>query len=215
MIKAENAGTAVISAYTVSGKRATCTVMVTEKAFPFTDVHDIQWYYSYVNEAYQLGLMSGTSETLFKPASNMNRAMVAIVFHRMEGSPKVEYSSVFKDVANNQYYTSSVLWAKQAGIINGYTDGTFKPTKNITREEMATMIYNFAKYKNIKVQSSKDITGYKDYKKISSYAVNTLQWAIEKGIISGKDNGTRLDPLGNATRAECAKMLVQAFNLIY
>lgn len=215
VLKAKNAGNAIITVSTNDDKRATCIVIVREKAFPFTDVNDIQWYYSYINETYQLGLMSGTTETLFKPSANMNRAMVAIVFHRMEGSPKVEYSSAFKDVADNQYYTSSVLWAKQNGIINGYMDGTFKPTKNVTREEMATMIYNFAKYKKIKVQATKDITGYKDYSEITPYGIGTLQWAIEKGIISGKDNGTRLDPLGNATRAECAKMLVQAHNLIY
>ncbi len=185
------------------------------KPFPFTDVSDKQWYYGVINEAYQLGLMSGATETLFKPNANMNRGMVAIVFHRMEGSKKVEYSSIFPDVANKQYYTTSVLWAKQTGVINGYKDGTFKPLRNVTREEMATMIYNFARYKGLDMSASKDITYFSDYAKITPYARVTLQWAVEKGLMSGKLNGTKLDPLGTATRAECSKMLVQAYKVIY
>ncbi len=186
-----------------------------EKPFPFTDVSNKQWYYGVINEAYQLGLMTGASDSLFKPNANMNRGMVAIVFHRMEGSKKVEYSKVFPDVANKQYYTTSVLWAKQTGVINGYKDGTFKPLRNVSREEMATMIYNFARYKGLDMSASKDITYFSDYAKITPYARVTLQWAVEKGLMSGKDNGTRLDPLGTATRAECSKMLVQAYKVIY
>ena len=182
---------------------------------PFTDVYEGQWYYEYIDEAYRLGLMTGATDTLFKPSANMNRGMAAIVFYRMEGSPKVSYSALFPDVANNQYYTNAVIWAKQKGVINGYDNGTFKPLNNVTREEMATMIYRFAQYKGVNVKSSKDISYFKDYKKITSYAKAPLQWAVDKGIMSGKDNGTRLDPQGLATRAECAKMLLQAYKFIY
>ncbi len=214
VVTALKAGTTTITVTTTNGLKATCKVTVL-KEFPFTDVSDKQWYYGVINEAYQLGLMTGASDSLFKPNANMNRAMVAIVFHRMEGSKKVEYSSIFPDVANKQYYTTSVLWAKQTGVINGYTNGTFKPLRNVTREEMATMIYNFARYKGLDMSASKDITYFEDYNKITPYAVGPLQWAVEKGLMSGKDNGTRLDPLGTATRAECSKMLVQAYKVIY
>ena len=213
-VKALKAGTTTITVTTVNGKTVTAEVKVL-KEFPFTDVVKGQWYYEYVDQAYQLGLMTGATDTLFKPTANMNRAMVAIVFHRMEGSEPVAYSKVFPDVANNQYYTTSVLWAKQTGIITGYNNGTFMPLKNVTREEMATMIQRFAKYKGLDVASSKDITYFKDYANISTYAKQPIQWCVENGLISGKLNGTKVDPLGTATRAECAKMLVQAFNLIY
>ena len=186
-----------------------------EKPLPFEDVSEKQWYHTWIKEAYNLGLMTGATETLFKPNSNMNRGMVAIVFHRMEGSKKVEYSKVFPDVANNQYYTTSVLWAKANGVINGYTDGTFKPLKNVTREEMVTMIYNFAKYKGLDVKSEHNIKYFNDYAKITQYAKAPLRWAVENELISGKDNGVRLDPLGTTTRAECCKMLVQAYKVIY
>ncbi len=214
VVTALNSGTTTITVTTTNGLKVTCKVTVL-KDFPFTDVSDKQWYYGVISEAYQLGLMSGATETLFKPNANMNRGMVAIVFHRMEGSKQVEYSSIFPDVANKQYYTTSVLWAKQTGVINGYTNGTFKPLRNVTREEMATMIYNFARYKGLDMSASKDITYFDDYNKITPYARVTLQWAVEKGLMSGKDNGTRLDPLGTATRAECSKMLVQAYKVIY
>lgn len=182
---------------------------------PYSDVSDNQWYYEVVKEAYNLGLMTGATDTLFKPTANMNRGMVAIVFHRMEGSEYVGYSNIFTDVSNNQYYTTAVMWAKQKGIISGYNSGLFKPLNNVTREEMATMIYRFAQYKGKNVSSSKDISYFNDYNKISSYAKKPLQWSVENGIMSGKDNGERLDPTGTATRAECAKMLVQAYKLIY
>ncbi len=181
----------------------------------FSDVTGDKWYFDTVVEASQLGLMTGATDTLFKPNASMNRAMVACVFHRMEGSKKTEYKALFKDVANGHYYSSAITWAKQKGVINGYTNGTFKPTKNVTREEMATMIYNFAKYKGLTLKASKDITQYKDYTKITPYARVPMKWAVSHGLMGGKDNGTRLDPLGNATRAECSKMLLQAYKLIY
>ena len=185
------------------------------RALPFTDVYEGNWYYGAVANAYYGGLITGATETLFKPNNNMNRGMVAIVFHRMEGAPKVNYSAVFPDVYNNQYYTTAVIWAKQKGVINGYNNGTFMPLKNVTREEMATMIYRFAKYKGVNVKATKDISYFSDYKNITTYAKEPLQWCVEKGIMSGKLNGTKLDPLGNATRAECSKMLVQANQEIY
>ncbi len=214
-ITALDAGTTTIKVKTSTGKTSECVVNVSTPSFPFYDVNPNTWYRKTIEETYNLGLLTGATDTLFKPNANMNRAMVACVFHRMEGSKKTEWKPLFSDVKSNQYYSSPVTWAKQTGVINGYKDGTFKPTKNVTREEMATMIYNFARYKGLNVNASKDITKFSDYHKITPYARITMQWAVEKGLMSGKDNGTRLDPLGNATRAECSKMLLQAYKLIY
>ncbi len=190
-------------------------LLVEEKLLPFKDVYVSEWYYDIINDVYQLGLMSGATETLFKPNAKMNRGMVAIVFHRMDGSVDTEYESLFKDVAKGQYYSESVIWAKKNGVINGYNDGTFKPLKNITREEMAQMLYNFAKYKGIDVKSNADLSQFDDSNKISSYHKDALKWAVANGLISGKDNGKRVDPLGHATRAECSKMLLNGYKAIY
>ena len=186
-----------------------------EKPFPFEDVFKGQWYYEYVDQAYQLGLMTGATETLFKPVVSMNRGMVAIVLHRMEGAEEVPFAPIFPDVYDKQYFTTAVMWAKQTGIITGYNNGTFMPLKEVTREEMATMIQRFAKYKGLDVASSKDITYFQDYADISTYAKAPIQWCVENGVLSGKFEGTKVDPLGTATRAECAKMLVQAYKVIY
>ena len=195
--------------------KAAYAMLVEEKILPFKDVLVSEWYYDIVGEAYNLGLMTGATDTLFKPNANMNRGMVAIVFHRMEGSEDVKYESLFKDVDNGQYYTKSVIWAKKHGVINGYNDGTFKPLKNITREEMAQMLYNLAKYKEVNVENNASLSKYSDANKVSSYHNEAVKWAIANGLISGKDNGKRIDPLGTATRAECSKMLLNGYKVIY
>ena len=217
VVKAVKAGTATITVTTANGLTDTCTITVKAKAkpFPFEDVFEGQWYYEHINEAYQLGLMTGATETLFKPTVSMNRGMVAIVLHRMEGEEKVPFAPIFPDVYDQQYFTTAVMWAKQTGIITGYNNGTFMPLKEVTREEMATMIQRFAKYKGLDVTSSKDITYFQDYADISTYAKAPIQWCVENGVLSGKFEGTKVDPLGTATRAECAKMLSQAYKAIY
>ena len=188
---------------------------VVVRTLRFNDVTKDKWYYEYVREASELGLMTGLDNGNFGPDKAMNRGMVSIVFHRIEGEQQVPYANIFSDVYNNQYYTTAVMWAKETGIITGYASGVFKPLNNVTREEMATMIYRFASYKGVNISSTKDITYFSDYNKISDYAKDALMWCVDNGIMSGKDNGTRLDPLGTATRAECAKMLVQAYKVIY
>ena len=214
-VKGLKTGNTKLTYVTYSNVTTTCNIIVVNPDFPFIDVSSSAWYYNSVKEAFKLGLMTGATDTLFKPTANMNRGMVAIVFHRMEGAPDVAYSTIFKDVYDKQYFTTAVMWAKQTGIINGYNNGTFMPLKNVTREEMATMIQRFAKYKGLDVSSTKDITYFEDYNQITAYALEPLQWCVENGLISGKFNGTKVDPLGTATRAECAKMLAQAYKVIY
>ena len=210
-----DAGTATITAKSITGKTAKLTVHVIKDEFPFYDVNPNEWYRKTIESVYNLGLMTGAKEYMFKPNSNMTRAMVASVFHRMEGSKPTAYEPLFSDVKNGKYYSSTVTWAKKNGVINGYNDGTFKPEKNVTREEMATMIYNFAKYKGKYKTPTTAITQFKDHTSVSPYAKEAIKWAVQNGLISGKDNGTRLDPKGTATRAECAKMLLKSYQLIY
>ena len=112
----------------------------------------------------------------------------------------------FTDV-KGQYYYDAVRWAAKYGVVNGYGDGRFGPNANITREQLATILCNYAKYKkkysNVTVNTSK----YKDWNRVSSYARQSIQWAIKTGVITGKENGTKVDPLGTATRGEAAVMI--------
>ena len=122
----------------------------------------------------------------------------------MEGSPKVTGVKDFTDV-KGQYYYDAVRWAAKYGVVNGYGDGRFGPNANITREQLATILCNYAKYKKKYTNSTVNTSKYKDWYKVSSYAKPSLQWAIAKGVVTGKDNGTRVDPLGTASRGEAAE----------
>ena len=136
---------------------------------------------------------------------------ISIIDSREE-SPKVNTSSKYPDIRDkNAYYYNAVNWATSKDIVSGYKDGTFKgkfrPTDNITREQLAVILRNYAKYKEKDVSSSVNINKFNDGKYVSSFAKTGVQWAVQNKIISGKDNGTKIDPKGNTTRGEAATMI--------
>ena len=173
---------------------------------PFDDINMSDWYYSSVKYTYQNGMISGATDTEFRPSAKITRGMIVTILWRMEGSPKVTGVKDFTDV-KGQYYYDAVRWAAKYGVVNGYGDGRFGPNANITREQLATILCNYAKYKkkysNVTVNTSK----YKDWNRVSSYARQSIQWAIKTGVITGKENGKKVDPLGTATRGEAAVMI--------
>ena len=181
--------------------------------FPFTDVKKTAWYYSTVKEVYELGLMTGFTETTFAPEETMTRAMVATVLYRMAGSPSTSYKKTFPDVPSGKYYSVPVTWAAQNGVVNGYGDGKFKPGTNVTREQMATMLYNYATALGLDTSSRANLAAYKDGSQVSGYAKVSMRWAIANGILSGTSSG-ELKPKEDATRAEVAKMLLNFYQLI-
>lgn len=124
----------------------------------------------------------------------------------MEGEPKVTGIEDFPDVTG-QYYYDAVRWAAKDKIVSGYNSGKFGPNDNITREQLATILCNYAKYKNQNVNLSTDTSKYKDWYKITGYARPAMDWAVATGVITGKYNGTKVDPQGTATRAEAACMI--------
>ena len=130
----------------------------------------------------------------------------------MNEAPSVEYVPTFKDVAAGQWYTNAILWASKNKIVTGYSDGSnnFGVGDKILREQMAVMMYRYAKFKGYDVSESKSIDAYKDAASVSKYATEAMEWAVASKIITGKDNGTKLDPQGNASRAECA-IIIQRF----
>ena len=108
---------------------------------------------------------------------------------------------------SKEYYYNAVKWANNKGIVNGYNNGTFGPNDNITREQLAVIIRNYAKYANKNINQRADISKYTDAYKITGYARPAVEWAVANGIISGKFNGTKIDPQGTASRAETAAMI--------
>ena len=127
----------------------------------------------------------------------------------------MKYRKQFKDVADKQYYSKAVIWAYDNKITNGVSAKVFGTGNNISREQLATMLYNYSQYKKLKgVSKNKDLSTFPDYKKVSSWAKEGLTWAVSNGIVNGKaSNGKNyLDPAGKATRAESAQMIKNLFD---
>ena len=173
-------------------------------ATPFTDAQN-HWAKSYIEWAYAMGYISGTTTTTFSPDRSITRGMLVAILYRIEGNPPAGTSS-FTDVPSNQYYAKAVAWAKSTGVVSDITSTTFAAGRSITREQLATMLYQYAQYKGWDTSARGNMSQFKDTASISSYAGTAISWAVGAGIISGKGNST-LDPKGNATRAETAVML--------
>ena len=175
----------------------------------FADVAENAWYKEAVEYANSNGLMSGISDNEFGPALLTNRAMLVTILWRMEGSPSTNYAAGFTDINGDDYYYNAVLWAAENKIVSGISETSFDPNGNITREQLAAILYRYAVYKGYDVsQGGMAIREFDDYEEISEYALTSLTWAVNSGIVSGKGNRT-LDPKGSATRAETAAMLMR------
>lgn len=173
----------------------------------FTDVPPTEWYASAVSYVYRYGMMSGTSATAFSPNTATNRAMIVSILYRLEGSPAAG-SGNFPDVAAGQYYTGAVAWAAENGIVSGGTDGRFHPDGMITREQLAAILYRYAQFKGYTMASPASLAAFSDADAVSAYAREAMGWAVAQGLISGTNRGT-LDPLGGATRAQAASILMR------
>lgn len=171
----------------------------TDKNFPFTDVSKNDGCYDAVDYLYSKGIMNGTSSTKFSPNGELTRAMVVTILYRAQGEPAVHTSSSFKDVAAGCYYTEAVEWAAANNIVKGFTDGTFKPDKSVTREQLAAFLSRFAQYNDAKIieadgQLSTDAV-------VSGWARKNVEWAVAEGILTSVQARNAVQ---NATRAEVA-----------
>ena len=180
----------------------------TETTIQFTDVNENDWYYDAVKYVYANGLMSGVSDTTFAPNANTTRGMIVTVLYRMENQPNVTIDNSFKDVKSTDYYGNAIYWAKQNNIVSGYNSTTFAPNDNITREQMAAILYRYAAYKGYSVDKTSDLSNFNDTSNISNYALTPIKWAVSSGLISGMGDGT-ISPLGNASRAQIATILMR------
>ena len=176
-----------------------------EAALPFSDVAAGDWFSDVVRYVYEQGLMTGTSDTEFSPNLTTTRGMIVSILNRLEGGPTAE-SSGFTDVADGDWYAEAVNWAAREGIVAGYEDNTFRPNDPITREQLAAMLMNYAAWKGEDVSARADLSSYNDAASVSSWAAETVQWAVAEGLISGMP-GNLLEPQGSATRAQVAAIL--------
>ena len=206
-VKVDGKSVGAVTTYTVDKLTVSTRIEVTftNGKLPFTDVRESDWFYDDVVFAYENGLFSGTSDTTFSPNTSMTRAMLVTVLYRLEGQPAVNGRSGFSDVQYNGYYEDAVTWAADNGIVNGTSTSTFSPNVNVTREQMAAILYRYAQYKKYNTAASSGLNGFTDHASVSGYAAASLEWAVAEKLVNG--SAGKLMPTGNATRAQVAAIL--------
>jgi len=174
-----------------------------------TDVNVNGWYHEAVDFCLDRGLMNGTGSTTFSPNTACSRAMIVTILYRLENQPAVAATGTFTDVEDGKWYTKAIEWAAANGIVGGYGNGKFGPNDNITREQLAAILYRYAKYRGVDVTAVKgDISKYGDVGRVSSYAVEAMQWNNGVGLIQGNEKN-ELRPQDNALRSQIAMILMR------
>ncbi len=177
---------------------------------PYKDVDESDWFYLAVRCVTQAGLMNGTSENSFSPELETTRGMIVTILWRLEDQPEASGSCSFKDVNGNAYYAKAVAWAAEKGIVTGYDPETYGPSNHITREQLAAILYRYAKYKGYDVTAANNLSAFSDTADVSGYALAAMKWAVAEGLISGTTRST-LSPGDDATRAQVATILMRYF----
>ena len=178
--------------------------------FPFEDVSKADWFYPAVSILFEEKIMMGPEDGIFGPYESLSRAQFVVIMHRMENEPEFKTEKTFIDITGDEWYGSATLWAAENSIVTGYKNGYFGPADCITREQLCTIMYRYADYLKKDVTKKADINKFEDAESVSDFAVEAMSWAYGSGIITGKENGTLLDPQGNATRCEAA-VIIQRF----
>lgn len=164
------------------------------------------WAADAVDFAYHFGLVSGVSKTEFAPNSPMTRAQLVTVLYRAAGSPSVTVSTNFEDLDVGSYYYSAVVWANVNGIVNGTSDTTFSPDSRLTRQQLAAILYRYARAFGGDTSYIGNLSHFTDRHQVDSYATTPMIWAVSHEIISGTSD-TTLSPLSTATRAQVVVIL--------
>lgn len=173
---------------------------------PFRDVSKRDWYYDDVVYVYRKGYMDGMSSTRFGGELNTTRGQIVTILWRLTGEPRATKRNPFTDVSSSQYYYDAISWAYDAGVVDGFDARTFKPDQNVTREQLAAILYRYAEYMNLSTSGSAYLAKYRDADKIANWAYDAMAWANYRGLINGT-SATRIDPKGYATRAQIAAIL--------
>ena len=191
-------GDVTITATFVESDEPECTL-------PFVDVHANDWFFDPVCYVYREGLMTGTSATTFAPNATTTRAMIVSILARQENVTSAEDAG-FTDVDENDWFATAVNWAAREGIVTGFEDDSFRPNAAITREQLAAILCNYSAWKGEDTSALAGLDEYTDAISISSWATDTMSWAVAEQLLAGVTENT-LEPQGAATRAQVAAVL--------
>ena len=179
---------------------------VSEWISPFADVTRNDWHFRNIRFAYSNGLMGGVSDGQFSPSTNLSRAMMVTMLWRLEGMPAATDGNTFYDIMPGRWYSDAVAWASANGIVSGFGNGSFEPDSNITREQFAVILQNYAIFTGQNVNGGTFASEFADADNISAWAREAMEWANTNGFITGRTIST-LAPSGTATRAEAAAIM--------
>lgn len=176
-------------------------------AAKFNDLDLTTWYHDGIHYCVKNGLMDGIGGNLFDPNGITTRGQIVTILWRLEGKPAVNYATTFDDVPVDTWYTEAVRWAASEKIVDGYSTIAFGPMDTITREQLATILWRYAKYKgmDVSVGENTNILSYNDALEVSEWAIPAMQWVCGAGVLQGSDGN--LMPTGTAKRCEAAAML--------
>ncbi|MFR8237634.1 MAG: S-layer homology domain-containing protein [Dorea sp.] len=175
---------------------------------PYEDVSEDSWFYNYAKSMYEKGIMTGLTNTRFGPAETLKRAQFAVTLYRLAGTPAVTYEEAFPDVPKDQWYTDAIIWAYKNDVITGYTDsGLFGTADEITREQMVTMMYRYAKKNGIGTSTSASLDSFPDGQSVTAYALDAMKWAVTEKIIQGDGTTGLLNAWNSINRAETTAVL--------
>ena len=173
----------------------------------YSDVNLTGWYHDGLHYAVENNIMVGYGDGTMKPDTAITRAMIVTMLWRIEGSKMVRQNLTFKDVDPNGWYIDALEWAVANGIVAGYSADAFGPNDTLTRQQLVTILHRYVQIKGLSsTYIQKNIKNFVDYNDIAEYALNSIQWAYNQGVIEGKANNI-LDPNGSATRAQVATII--------
>ena len=195
--------------FTQPGVKVTIDVTFVPEEWPFVDVAESDWFFQAVKYVFERGIMVGTSDTTFEPQSSVTRGQVVQMLYNLEGQPTVTGEDGFTDVQSKDWWYNAVVWASQNEVVSGYGDGTFQPKRNISRQEFAQMLFNYAKFKGYDLTATGDLTKFPDGGDVAGWAETAMQWANGNELINGHADTGKLDPLGTTVRAQAASILTK------
>lgn len=195
--------------FTQPGVKVTIDVTFVPEEWPFVDVAESDWFFQAVKYVFERGIMVGTSDTTFEPQSSVTRGQVVQMLYNLEGQPTVTGEDGFTDVQAKDWWYNAVVWASQNEVVSGYGDGTFQPKRNISRQEFAQMLFNYAKFKGYDLTATGDLTKFPDGGDVAGWAETAMQWANGNELINGHADTGKLDPLGTTVRAQAASILTK------
>lgn len=216
VVTGKKAGTVTITAQAIDGTgvKGTYNVTVRPSDLPFNDVAITDWHYTADKYAYENGIISGYNSYTFAPDDNVTRGQLITFLYRMDGQKAVSGKSGFTDVTEGQFYTNAIKWAVANDIAHGYGNGKFGPNDSITRDQLATFLCNYCKYKKKYTKANVTFNSFGDGNKVPSFAQESMKWAVANGVITGNTNTNppTLNPGGKATRADAASMIFKYCN---